>query len=181
VDSLSLRRSNIVQKRCVRTLRTIRAILLSRSDSIACRSATTTMSVTANTSWNPFRKHVLDSVVEETTPSAPVRMETKSKTWTTTVDRVPSWPEEARPLKRRDWVHYLFVIGDVILVLLPIYFICELIGRSFLLSLMFVVLGVAVVTLNRKAVEGNAFASKVTSAIQLVSEPEKSTLLCYAD
>tara|TARA_R110002003_G_scaffold288_15_gene18467 strand:- start:24879 stop:25301 length:423 start_codon:yes stop_codon:yes gene_type:complete len=123
VDSLSLRRSNIVQKRCVRTLRTIRAILLSRSDSIACHSATTTMSVTANTSWNPFRKHVLNSVVEETKPPAPTRMETKSKTWTTTVDRVPSWPEEARHLKKKNWLSYLYGIGDLILVLLPIYFI----------------------------------------------------------
>jgi hypothetical protein len=30
------------------------------------------------------------------------------------------------------------------------------------------VLGIAVITLNGKAVDGNAFASKVTSAIQLV-------------
>jgi hypothetical protein len=124
VDSLSLRRSDIVQKRCVRTLRTIRAILLSRSDSIACRSATTTMSVTADTSWNPFRKHVPGPTVEETTAPAPIRMGTKSKTWTTTIDRVPSWPEEARPLKKHTWVTYLYGFGDALLVLLPIYFIC---------------------------------------------------------
>lgn len=37
------------------------------------------------------------------------------------------------------------------------------------------VLGVAVVTLDGKAVEGNAFASKVTAAIQLVSSSESST------
>jgi hypothetical protein len=125
VDSLSLRRNDSVQKRCVRTLRTICAFLLSRSDSVAHRSATTKMSAATDSSWIPFRRHVLGPIVEETNPPAPLRMETKSKTWTTTVDRVPSWPEEARPLKRRDWVHYLFVIGDVILVLLPIYFICE--------------------------------------------------------
>ena len=38
-------------------------------------------------------------------------------------------------------------------------------------------LAVAVVTLNGKAVDGNAFASKVTSAIQLVSTPEEEARL----
>jgi hypothetical protein len=47
----------------------------------------------------------------------------KSKTWETTVGRVESWPEEARHLKNRDWIHYLFTIGDIVLVSLPIYFI----------------------------------------------------------
>jgi hypothetical protein len=62
--------------------------------------------------------------VVESGESAPVVSGSKSKTWDTTVGRVPSWPEEARPLKRRDWVAHLFSVGDVILVLLPIYFIC---------------------------------------------------------
>jgi hypothetical protein len=47
---------------------------------------------------------------------------------------VPSWPEEARPLKHRDWISYLFTIGDVILVLLPVYFICTLAPKVALAS-----------------------------------------------
>lgn len=39
---------------------------------------------------------------------------------------VPNWPEEARALKRRTWVAFLYAIGDFILVLLPIYFIRKL-------------------------------------------------------
>jgi hypothetical protein len=61
--------------------------------------------------------------VEQSSETALVSTGSKSKTWETTVDRVPSWPEEARPLKHRDWIAYLFIVGDVILVLLPIYFI----------------------------------------------------------
>lgn len=56
---------------------------------------------------------------ESTGPYPP----SKSKTWETTIDRVEGWPEEARSLKNRDWIHCLFTIGDVILVSLPIYFI----------------------------------------------------------
>jgi hypothetical protein len=81
------------------------------------------MAPTANSHWNPFRRHALGGVVEESSQPAPVSTGSKSKTWETTVDRVPSWPEEARPLKHRDWIAYLFTAGDVILVLLPIYFI----------------------------------------------------------
>jgi len=83
------------------------------------------MSVTADASWNPFRRHVLAPIVEEAPEPAPVSAASKSKTWETTIDRVESWPEEARPLKHRDWIHCLFIIGDVVLVLLPIYFICK--------------------------------------------------------
>jgi hypothetical protein len=72
-------------------------------------------------------------------------------------------------LKQRNWISYLFLIGDLILILLPIYFICTYIPEKFALLLIFVVLGVAVITLNGKPVAGNAFATKVTDAIQLVS------------
>jgi hypothetical protein len=82
------------------------------------------MNVAAGSHWNPFRRHVLGGVVEESNGPAPVLVGSKSKTWETIIDRVESWPEEARVLKRRDWIAYLFVVGDVILVLLPIYFIC---------------------------------------------------------
>lgn len=40
-----------------------------------------------------------------------------------TVTRIPSWLEEAKPLKQHDWLSRSFVIGDILLVLLPIYFI----------------------------------------------------------
>jgi hypothetical protein len=88
------------------------------------------MTLTAISHWNPFRRHALGGVVEESSEPGPVSSGSKSKTWETTVDRVPSWPEEARPLKHRDWISYLFVIGDIILVLLPIYFICTLAPRA---------------------------------------------------
>lgn len=68
------------------------------------------------------------------------------------VTRISSWPEEAQKLKQHDWVSWLYFVADIILVLLPVYFI---------------LLGVAVITLNGKPVAGNDFASKVTEAIQL--------------
>lgn len=46
------------------------------------------------------------------------------KLWHTTITHVPSWPEEARTLKKHDWVSVLFALGDIVLVALPIYFIC---------------------------------------------------------
>jgi hypothetical protein len=49
--------------------------------------------------------------------------ESKSKTWQTTVTHVPSWPEEAKALKKHTWLTVLYGIGDFILVLLPLYFI----------------------------------------------------------
>jgi hypothetical protein len=49
----------------------------------------------------------------------------KSESWATTVERVPSWPEEARPLKKRTWIQYLYGFADIVLILLPVYFICE--------------------------------------------------------
>ena len=81
------------------------------------------MSATADTSWNPFRRHVLGSIVEESTEPAPALAASKSKTWETNVDRVESWPEEARPLKKHTWISYLYGIGDFVLVLLPLFFI----------------------------------------------------------
>lgn len=84
--------------------------------------ATATMT---NFHWNPFRRHALGGIVEETTGSARATPAPKTKTWETTVDRVPSWPEEARCLKKHTWVVYLYAIADVLLVLLPVYFICK--------------------------------------------------------
>jgi hypothetical protein len=81
------------------------------------------MSVTTDSHWNPFRRHALGTVVEESTTPARTPPASKSKTWETTVDRVPSWPEEAQPLKKHTWVVYLYVLADILLVLLPIYFI----------------------------------------------------------
>ncbi|KAH8710199.1 hypothetical protein GQ44DRAFT_626784 [Phaeosphaeriaceae sp. PMI808] len=102
--------------------------------------------------WNPFRQHGLGWTTKKSSKPTPVPLASKSKTWETTIDRMPSWPEEARPLKKHTWITFVYGIGDFVLVLTPIYFI---------------LLGIAVVTLNGKMVSGNAFASKVTSAIQL--------------
>jgi hypothetical protein len=56
----------------------------------------------------------------------PSRTKSQSKTWATMVTEIPSWPEGAKPLKHLDWMSWLFLIGDVILVVLPIYFIRKL-------------------------------------------------------
>ena len=58
-------------------------------------------------------------------PVTAAKTNSKSKTWETTVERVESWPEEARPLKKHTWLSYMYGIGDLILVLLPVYFIRE--------------------------------------------------------
>lgn len=64
---------------------------------------------------------ISDQMDPSTVPSA----EMKSKTWETTVTlaSVPSWPEEAKTLKKHTWLSYVYGLGDVILVLLPVYFI----------------------------------------------------------
>lgn len=83
--------------------------------------------MTTNTSSreHPLQHEVLVSPIsDETTNYSPVpSAETKSKTWTSNVTHVPSWPEEARTLKKHTWLTYLYGLGDVILVLLPVYFI----------------------------------------------------------
>jgi hypothetical protein len=83
----------------------------------------------ANTSsrGHPLQHEFLVSPIsDETTDYLPVpSADLKSKTWAATVTRVPSWPEEARQLKKHDWVSVLFALGDVILVVLPIYFVCK--------------------------------------------------------
>jgi hypothetical protein len=61
-------------------------------------------------------------MAEEIVPTAPRLASTKSKTWETTIERVESWPEEAGPLKKRNWLSYVYGIADFILVLLPTYF-----------------------------------------------------------
>jgi hypothetical protein len=81
--------------------------------------------------WSPFRRHGLrGQIVEETvgpdantTPVTAAKSNSKSKTWETTVERVESWPDEARPLKAHTWLTWLYAFGDVLLVLLPFYFI----------------------------------------------------------
>jgi hypothetical protein len=97
-----------------------------RADGATLQRPTTTMNVTADSNWNPFRRHALGGIVEETSEPAPILAGLKSKTWETTIDRVPSWPEEARPLKKRTWLAYLFSVGDLVLVLLPVYFMRKL-------------------------------------------------------
>ncbi|EOA81333.1 hypothetical protein ACJQWK_10557 [Exserohilum turcicum] len=110
------------------------------------------MSTTANTRWNPFRRRALSTIAEEiplenSPPAAP-----KPKVWETTVERVESWPEAARPLKKQTWLAVLYGIGDFILMLLPVYFI---------------LLGAAVITLNGKPTKGSDLGKKVEFAMNL--------------
>lgn len=112
---------------------------------------------------------------EQTTTVQQATLDTRSKSWTTTettVASVPDWPHEARALKKKTWTRFVYIIGDILLVLLPIYFICRFSqcdywGPSTKLPL--IVLGVAVVTLNGKPTKDNQFGKKVETAIQLVS------------
>ncbi|KAF1365774.1 hypothetical protein EJ07DRAFT_92666 [Lizonia empirigonia] len=76
----------------------------------------------------------------------------KSITSQTTITHVPSWPVEARTLKQHTWLSYFYGFGDIVLVLLPFYFI---------------LLGVAVITLNGKATQGSSFGPKVEKAMDL--------------
>ncbi|KAF2814991.1 uncharacterized protein BDZ99DRAFT_485502 [Mytilinidion resinicola] len=63
-----------------------------------------------------------------------------------------SWPKEASQLKQRNWVSYLYLVVDILLVLLPMFFI---------------LLGIAVITLHRKPTKGSSFGTKVEFATQL--------------
>ncbi|RYN52336.1 hypothetical protein AA0120_g7569 [Alternaria tenuissima] len=114
--------------------------------------------------WSPFRRHGLGGQtveVEErddatanvnTIPMTGTKTNLKSKERETIVERVESWPEEARPLKAQTWLTWLYAFGDLLLVLLPLYFI---------------LLGVAVVTLNGKPTRGSTFGTKVETAMDL--------------
>ncbi|KAL6712669.1 hypothetical protein ACN47E_000546 [Coniothyrium glycines] len=102
--------------------------------------------------WNPLRRHALGSVVQETNQMDTLPTTSKSKTWGTTVDRVPSWPEEARALKKHTWLTYLYSLGDIILAMLPVYFL---------------LLGVAVISLNGKPTRDSNFGNKVEVAMDL--------------
>jgi len=75
--------------------------------------------------WNPFRKHRQNLRLKETDPAASPQRSAKSDTLETIIERVPIWSEEARPLKIRTWISYLYGFGDIILLLLPIYFLRE--------------------------------------------------------
>lgn len=41
----------------------------------------------------------------------------------THLPRFNTWPEEARPLKQPDWIWYFERTADILLVLVPLYFI----------------------------------------------------------
>ncbi|PVH97820.1 hypothetical protein DM02DRAFT_657891 [Periconia macrospinosa] len=97
-----------------------------------------------------FKTHGRAKVLQQ-----PVSTGSRSKMWTTMeskVAQVPSWPDEARTLKKHTWIRYVYMLGDFLLVLLPLYFI---------------LLGVAVITLHGKPTKNNAFGEKVEIAIQL--------------
>lgn len=77
------------------------------------------------THWNPFRRQVVGSIAEDLECSTSFRVAKDTKVQAT-VNSVRSWPQEARPLKKHTWISYLYGIGDIVLILLPIYFICKL-------------------------------------------------------
>jgi hypothetical protein len=82
----------------------------------------------ANTSsrGHPLQHEVLVSPISDEMNYSPVpSTETKSKAWATTITHVASWPEEARSLKKHTWLTFVYGLGDLILVILPLYFIRE--------------------------------------------------------
>lgn len=49
---------------------------------------------------------------------------TKLEKWETTATGVLIWPEEARALKQQyNWISRLYMLSDVVLSILPLYFI----------------------------------------------------------
>jgi len=102
--------------------------------------------------WNPFRKHRQNLRLKETDPAASPQRSAKSDTLETIIERVPIWSEEARPLKIRTWISYLYGFGDIILLLLPIYFL---------------LLAIAVIALNGKPSSDSQFGKKVEVAMGL--------------
>ncbi|XPS94379.1 hypothetical protein M3J09_003695 [Ascochyta lentis] len=109
----------------------------------------------ANTSSreHPLQQQYIPSpIFEEVDSSAAPNTTEKSKTWQTTITHVPSWPVEARALKKHTWLSYVFGFGDMIMLLLPIYFI---------------LLGVAVLTLNGKPTKDSSFGKDVEFAMDL--------------
>ncbi|KAF2997348.1 hypothetical protein E8E13_003562 [Curvularia kusanoi] len=102
---------------------------------------------------HPLQHQVLVSPILENDNQLPTEYSTpKSKTPQSTVTQVPSWPEEGRTLKKHTWLTFVYGIGDLILVLLPIYFI---------------LLAVATALLNGKPTKDNEFGRKVEFAMEL--------------
>lgn len=89
------------------------------------RRASATMAANTSSRGHPLQHEFLVSPIsDETTSYSPVpSAEPKPKTWATTITHVPSWPEEARPLKKHTWLTFFYGLGDLILVILPVYFI----------------------------------------------------------
>lgn len=126
---------------------------------------------------NPLRDHILGASFDQADHASSQPPVQQSKTWETTVTRVPSWPEEAKPLKTHNWISYLYVIGDIILVLSPVYFIRKSSCIALQYQLMILVLGVAVLNLNGKSTHGNTFGERVEFAINLVCNSRLFLLL----
>lgn len=72
-------------------------------------------------------------------------------------------------MKKRNWIAYLYSVADVILVLLPIYFIRKCTVAKSVSFSQVAVLGITVIKLNGKPTKDNDFGTKVEFAIQLVS------------
>lgn len=128
----------------------------------------------ANTSSreHPLQQPFIPSpIVEEVDEIPAPSAAEKSDTWQTTVAHVPSWPEGARTLKKHTWVSYFYGLGDLILVLLPVYFICKRSSYRILFKANsgIEVLATATAVLNGKPTKDNGFGRKVEFAMDLVS------------
>jgi hypothetical protein len=90
--------------------------------SILSEPAQLLMVLFSKSRWNGPRESMVDCTSEpHTVDHSPVM--TSSKTREATVSRIPSWPEDAKPLKKHNWLTWLYLVGDIVLALLPVYFI----------------------------------------------------------
>ena len=101
------------------------ALVLSALCRTSRERASAIMDANTSSRGHPLQHQVLVSPILEEMDQSPTGFSTpKAKAPQTTVTHVPSWPEEGRTLNKHDWVSVLFALGDVLLVALPIYFIC---------------------------------------------------------
>ena len=86
--------------------------------------ASAVMDANTGSRGHPLQEQVLVSPILEDMDQSPAGFSSpKPKGPQATVTHIPSWPEEGRTLKKHDWVSILFALGDILLVVLPIYFI----------------------------------------------------------
>ena len=103
------------------------ALILSALCHTSRERASAIMDANTSSRGHPLQQQVVVSPILDDMDQPPTEFSTpKAKGPQATVAHVPSWPEEGRVLKKHTWLTFVYGIGDLILVLLPIYFIRQL-------------------------------------------------------